>query len=91
MLNMLFRTPAAERTKAIAVAKAVVSLEETEGWQQFTQLAEKLIFSMTPDISAFTPDMATQIASQMAFVSGVKRCIGLMDQQKNILESLKDN
>jgi hypothetical protein len=73
MMNLLFKPKAArdiERAKVLAAAKAVISLEETEGWKHFVEKAEGLIQSMTPDVSSFGPEDAVRIAAQMAFISG---------------------
>lgn len=75
--------------RAINIAKAVVTMSESDGWQAFVQLADALIASMTPEVSQFDAQKATVIASQMAFVSGIRRCIGLVQQQKDILASNK--
>lgn len=93
MLNMIFKSKSAareaERAQALNAALAIVSLEGTEGWKHYVKAAESLIESMTPNISAFDEHNATIIASQIAFISGIKRCLGLMQQQKDIMVSLK--
>lgn len=78
-----FRDP--EHLKAVRKAKAIVSIEETEGWKHFVQEAEALIQSMTPEVSMFNDEDAVRIASQITFISGVKRCLGLMNKQKDLL------
>lgn len=79
----------ASRSKQLKTAEAIVSLSNSPGWAAFVGEAERLIASFTPDVSSFDDKHATVIASQMAFISGIKRCIGLMDQQKSIHASLK--
>jgi len=79
-----------QRQKELDTAKAIAALEETEGWQAFVRVAESLIKAMTPEVQRFTQEEATEIASQLAFASGIKRCIGLMQQQKDIINSSKD-
>lgn len=85
------KSPAEEVQKALAAnkAKAIAELEQSEGWQHFLQAANDLIATYTPELSECTTDDMARIATRMAFVSGVKRCIGLMQQQKDILESQK--
>ncbi len=90
MFNKFFiSSREAQRVKALNRAKAIVSLEASEGWKHFTELAKEVIESNTPDISTFNSEDAVKIAAQMAFISGIKRCIGLMEQQKDVLASLK--
>jgi len=79
----------AERVKALRTAELITEMAESEGWKAFSELAETLVKTYTPDVNSFTPDQATAIASQMAFVSGIKRCVGLIDQQREILQTLK--
>lgn len=89
LFDKLFQSNEPQRLKAVNTARAIVSLEDTEGWKAFVGVANDLIASFTPDVTTFTPDSASEIAAQMAFVSGIKRCLGLMAQQKDILASLK--
>lgn len=79
----------AEYRKAAKTASAILSLEDTEGWKAFVKESEKLVAALTPDVATFNSEDAVKIAAQMAFISGVKRCIGLMQQQKDILASLR--
>ena len=76
-----------KRTQDVNRATAIVRMADSEGWKAFVAEAEELAASHTPEVSAFTPDMATQIASQMAFVSGIHRTIGLMEKYKDIVAS----
>ena len=88
-IQMHFASEEAERAKALNTAELITSLEDTEGWKAFTGLAKDLAESLTPEISQFVAEEASVYASRLTFVSGIKRCIGLMDQQKEILSSLK--
>jgi hypothetical protein len=91
-MNPLFKARSvdeAERAKQVERAKAIIALEESEGWKHLKAVAEELINSYTPDISSFTTEQATTIASQIAFTSGIKRILGIVNQQREILASLK--
>lgn len=68
----------------------MTDLEDTDGWKVFVELSHNLMAANTPEISSFTQEEAAKYASQLVFISGIKRCLGLMDQQKGILKSLKD-
>lgn len=72
--------------RELEIAKMIVALEETEGWAHFKNAVNDLIQTMTPDVSQFTQEQATVYASKLTFVSGIKRCIGLMDKFKNQLK-----
>lgn len=78
------------READLAAAKAIAEMEQSEGWKHFKAKAEALIESNIPNVSQFSDEGATLIASQIAFVSGIKRCLGLMTQQKEILASLTE-
>lgn len=67
------------------VSASIAALEETEGWKYLVLAAEKLIQIYTPNITSFTSEEATEIASKMAFISGVKRCLGIPEQHKKKL------
>lgn len=75
--------------KARRLAAAIVGMEGSEGWKAFKELAESLAVTMTPRPEEFKAEDAVLYASRMTFVSGIRRCIGLMEQQKEILASLK--
>lgn len=83
MLNRLLGRPDA---KTLQAARAIVALREHEGWRHFVALAESLAGSYTPEMAYFSSqEEALNIASKMSFVAGIRRCIGLMDQQRNLL------
>lgn len=75
--------------KAIRIAKAVAALEEAEGWAHFKSAAQDLIDAHMPDVSSFSQEQQTVIASQMTFISGIKRCLGLIEYHKDVLASVK--
>jgi hypothetical protein len=79
----------ANPSDVMGVAREVAALSESPQWDAFKQLAEKLIESYTPDVdTVHNADHAIEIASRLAFVSGVKRVLGLPEQQKATLKSL---
>lgn len=90
MRRLAAEREAAKRSRDREIARSIVALEETEGWKHFTKIAEALIEANIPNISQFSDEGATLIASQIAFVSGIKRCLGLIKQQKDILSSLTE-
>jgi len=83
-----FQTPEekAKHAQRIEAARAIMDLEEHPGWAHFTALAEELIATYTPNISEFTEAEATKYASQLTFISGIKRCLNLMQQQKELVK-----
>lgn len=75
--------------KELKAAKAIAEMGQSEGWQYFKEAAEALIQVMTPDVSEFEGGDAERIASRMAHVSGIKRCLGIMEHQKSIIQTGK--
>lgn len=78
-----------KRARELAVAELVTEMGDSPGWECFQRIANTLADTYTPDIAEFNSEGAVSVASRMAFVSGIRRCIGLMDQQRDILQSLK--
>lgn len=90
MFNPFNRMPDAHKMELIGVAREVASLEQAPGWKHFVKLAEAFAANQTPHVSAVKgQEHAIEIASQLAFASGVRAAIGLIQQQKDILRSLE--
>lgn len=79
----------AQKQQVIMIAESILSLEGTEGWQHFKKAAEELANSQIPHITHFDAQQATEIASKVAFASGVRACLALMERQKETLKALK--
>jgi hypothetical protein len=78
-----------EQAITLAIAESIASLEQSEGWAHFTKAAEALITQNTPNITTFTTDEATAIASKMTFISGIKACLGLVKANKKRAADLR--
>lgn len=59
-------------------AKKITRMGQSEGWEEFRKSIELLIAAHMPTVTQFTPEGATQIAGQMAYISGLKRCLKIM-------------
>jgi hypothetical protein len=77
-----------EAAQVRLIAKAIISLEQTEGWKHFVKAAETLAANHVGKHSSFSADKAVEIASKVAYASGIHACLGLIKQQKSILDSL---
>lgn len=78
-----------QKEEALSIAREIVALGEHSGWPHFVKAIEALAKTYTPMVERVTgPDHAVQIASQVAVASGLRKAIGLMEQQKENLKSL---
>jgi hypothetical protein len=77
-----------EAAQVRLIAKAIISLEQTEGWPHFVKACENLADNHVGKWSSFTKDQSVEIASKVAYASGIRAALGLISQQKGILESL---
>jgi hypothetical protein len=77
-----------EAAQVRLIAKAIISLEKTEGWTHFVKAAENLAANHVGKHSSFNDKTAVEIASKVAYASGIHACLGLIKQQKSILDSL---
>lgn len=80
---------AEEIAVSLAVAESIANLEKSEGWQNLVKAAEFLIQQKTPDISQFSAEEATLIASKMAHVSGIKACLAIVKNSHKKIVDLK--
>lgn len=79
-----------QKAQTIAILEAIVSLENSESWKHFALAAEDLARSNMPDISmVHDADHALQVASQVAFASGIRRAVGIIRSSKEKLKSLQ--
>lgn len=70
------------------IAREISALSESPQWQVFKKEVEKLILAYTPDVDTVrNADHAIEVASRLAFISGVKRVLGMPEQYKQILKS----
>jgi len=77
-----------QAAEARLVAKRIISLEHADGWADFVKAAETLAANHIGKHSSFSADDAVKIASKVAYSSGIHACLGLIKQQKSILDSL---
>ncbi len=78
-----------EQAITLAIAESIASLEQSEGWGHFTKAAEALIAQNLPSVTSFSEEEATRIASKMAYITGIKDCLGLVKANKKRVADLK--
>jgi hypothetical protein len=85
----LFKTPLSkeEQAHALREAQAIASLCESEGWPVFLKAVSDLIARETPRPEKFTADEAIQIASKMTYIAGIKRCLQVITQAQDKIQS----
>lgn len=78
-----------QKSIVIGIAQEIVSLGETQGWKHFVQAAESFANSQLPRVDHVKgQEHAIEIASRAAFASGIRACVGLMQQKREELNSL---
>ena len=75
----------ADRRQLRDIAMRIASLDETPGWIELQKAVEQRIRTEMPVVSEFSEGEAVQIASRMAFISGMKSVIAIVQHNKKLL------
>lgn len=65
-------------SKEIQRIRALKTLAQSEAWRHFEDAANELIRTYSEPVECFNANDATRIASKAVFVSGIRRCLGLV-------------
>lgn len=65
-------------SKEILRVKALKALAQSDAWRHFEDAANELIRTYSEPVESFNADDATRIASKAVFVSGIRRCLGIV-------------
>ena len=80
-----------EKAKQISICESIAGLEQTEGWKHFVIAANSLAEANFPAGDYVGgQDAAIATASKVCFITGIKRCLGIMQQAKEQLKTLTD-